>query len=86
MIFQINLVPDRSQILEGGDDMAYEYTNAKGTKYYLHRREVTLRGSGKVQRIYFFAKEPKDGAIDEIPEGYTVVENPRTGLPILKRA
>ncbi|HEX7259306.1 MAG TPA: hypothetical protein VF272_00015 [Candidatus Saccharimonadia bacterium] len=47
-------------------------------------RDVTLKG-GRVQRIYFFAREVKDGAIDELPGGYIVVENPRTGLPILKK-
>ena len=33
--------------------MAYEHTNGKGVKYYLHKSEVTLRG-GKPQTIYFF--------------------------------
>ena len=64
--------------------MAYSHVNSKGTTYYLHSREVTLKG-GRQQRIFFFAKEVKDGAIDEIPEGYIVIENTRTGLPILKR-
>jgi len=47
-------------------------------------RDVTLKG-GRVQRIYFFGREVKDGAIDALPDGYIVVENPRTGLPILKK-
>lgn len=66
--------------------MAYKHTNKKGTDYYLHSRQVTLRGSGKLQTIYFFAREPKDGALDAVPAGYTIVENDRTGLPILKKA
>lgn len=65
--------------------MAYKYTNKKGTDYYLHKREVKLRGSGKNQTIFFFARDVRDGSLDEVPAGYTVVENPRTGLPILKR-
>jgi hypothetical protein len=65
--------------------MAYTHTNSKGQTYYLHQRDVTLKG-GRVQRIYFFAREVKDGSIDALPEGYQVVENPRTGLPILKKA
>ncbi len=64
--------------------MAYTHENSKGQTYYLHQRDVTLKG-GRVQRIYFFAREVKDGAIDALPEGYVVVENPRTGLPILKK-
>ena len=35
--------------------MAYEHTNSKGVTYYLHKKEVTLRG-GKPQTIYFFTK------------------------------
>jgi hypothetical protein len=64
--------------------VAFTHVNSKGQTYYLHQRDVTLKG-GRVQRIYFFAREIKDGAIDALPEGYIVVENPRTGLPILKK-
>lgn len=65
--------------------MAFQHVNSKGQTYYLHRREVTLKG-GRQQTIYFFAREEKDGVIDELPEGYQVVENTKTGLPILKKA
>jgi len=65
--------------------VAFEYTNQKGQKYYLHKREVTLRGSGKKQTIYYFAKITGVNAIDEVPEGFKVVENKRTGLPVLAR-
>ncbi len=64
--------------------MAYQHTNSKGQTYILHQREVTLKG-GRLQTIYFFAKEAKEGAIDELPAGYIVIENTRTGLPILKK-
>jgi hypothetical protein len=65
--------------------MAYSYKNSKDQTYYLHSKEVTLRG-GRLQRIYWFAKEVKeDLALDEIPEGYEVMESQRTGLPILKK-
>ncbi|OGE31875.1 hypothetical protein A2631_01995 [Candidatus Daviesbacteria bacterium RIFCSPHIGHO2_01_FULL_44_29] len=66
--------------------MAFKYTNKKGTDYYLHTQQVTLRGSGKQQTIYFFAREVRNGSLDAVPAGYTVVENDRTGLPILKKA
>ncbi len=64
--------------------MAFAHTNSKGQEYLLHQRDVTLKG-GRIQRIYFFAREVKEGAIDALPAGYVIVENPRTGLPILKK-
>lgn len=70
---------------KGANMAAYQYTNSKGTNYYLHRKEITLRGSGVAQVIYYFAKEAGPDSIENIPQGYMVVENPRTGLPILKR-
>lgn len=64
--------------------MAYEHTNSAGQSYWLHGRDVTLRG-GRVQRIYFFARNARAGAIDALPEGYMVAENARTGLPVLRK-
>jgi hypothetical protein len=54
--------------------MVYEHTNSKGKKYFLH-------GKG---RLFYFSGTQKDNAID-LPEGYDVVENQRTGLPMLKK-
>jgi len=66
--------------------MAFSHTNSRGQEYFLHGKDVTLKG-GRVQRIYFFAREVKpEGALDEVPAGMTIVENERTGLPILKKA
>ena len=45
--------------------MAFSFTNAKGVTYYLHFKDVTLRG-GKKQRIYFFARDVRDGSLDEV--------------------
>jgi len=64
--------------------MAYSYRNSKGKTYFLHSKNVTLKG-GRKQTIYYFAKEAKTGAINELPEGYKVIESKRTGLPILKK-
>jgi hypothetical protein len=65
--------------------VAYSVVSEKsGKTYYLHTRDVTLRG-GRSQTIYFFAQTIKEGAIDELPAGYVVSENPRTGLPLLKK-
>lgn len=65
--------------------MAYSHKNSKGNTYYLHSKEVTLKG-GRKQRIYYFGKEIKPGAVDELPAGYKVKESSRTGLPILAKA
>jgi hypothetical protein len=64
--------------------MAYGFTNSKGVKYYLHFKDVNLKG-GRRQRIYFFARDVRTGALDEVPAGYKVVETERTGMPILKK-
>lgn len=63
--------------------MAFAYTNSKGRTYYLHAKEVALRG-GRQQTIYYFSKEVKPGALHVLPSGKIVVENGKTGLPILK--
>lgn len=54
--------------------------------YTLHKRDVTLKG-GRRQTIYFFARsKPKSGTpIGELPAGYAVGVNKRTGLPYLKK-
>ena len=64
--------------------MAYQHTNTKGQTYFLHSKDVRLR-SGKNQRIYYFAKEVRSEAIEQIPTGFVVVENKKTGLPTLKK-
>ena len=65
--------------------MAYAHTNSRGQTYYLHSKEVELKG-GRKQVIYYFAKEVKPGALDAVPPGKQVVENSKTGLPLLKGA
>ncbi|MEX2228019.1 MAG: hypothetical protein WEB13_00125 [Dehalococcoidia bacterium] len=66
--------------------MAFVTRNSKGQTYYLHSKEVTLRG-GRQQRIYYFAKAEKPGeGLEALPIGFQVSENTRTGLPMLKKA
>lgn len=65
--------------------MAYSVKSKKsGKTYYLHSKEVILAG-GRKQRIYYFAGEIKKNAIDALPDGYEVMENKRTGLPMLRK-
>jgi hypothetical protein len=65
--------------------MAFSYQNAKGVTYYLHGKKVTLK-NGRQQQIYFFARDVRAEALNEVPAGYTVVETKRTGMPVLKKA
>ncbi|MCX6802689.1 MAG: hypothetical protein NT067_06285 [Candidatus Diapherotrites archaeon] len=53
--------------------MVCEHTNSKGKKYYLHQ-------SG---RLMYFSGDPKKGI--DLPAGMTIVENQRTGLPMVKK-
>lgn len=66
--------------------MAYKFTNSRGQDYFLHRTEVKLRGSGKNQTLYYFARQTGPKGIDEVPSGFKVIEAQKTGLPILKKA
>ena len=64
--------------------MAFSYTNAKGQTYHLHGKKVRLK-NGREQQIYYFARDVRDGALDEVPEGYEVMETKRTGMPVLRK-
>lgn len=67
------------------DAPALRHQNSKGQTYYLHGKEVTLQNRRR-QQIYYFARAPKPGeTVDALPDGYEIGENPRTGLPFLKR-
>ncbi len=60
--------------------MAYEQDG-----YTLHAREVELKGGHK-QIVYFFSKRaPKSGYPVDLPDGYAVAVNKRTGLPYLRK-
>jgi hypothetical protein len=65
--------------------MAYNVKSKKsGKTYYLHSKDVKLAG-GRNQRIFYFAGDIRDGSVDELPAGYEVMENSRTGLPMLRK-
>lgn len=62
-----------------------KYVNAKkGQTYYLHKKMVTLK-NGITRPIFFFARDIRDGAVHEMPEGYEIVETERTGMPVLRK-
>lgn len=54
--------------------MVFEYKNSKGKTYILHQK-------GK---LYYFSSQQKENAID-LPQGYKIIENNKTGLPMLKK-
>jgi hypothetical protein len=65
--------------------MAYSVKSKKsGKNYFLHSKDVILKG-GRKQRIFYFAGEAKEGSLNELPAGYEVMENKRTGLPMLRK-
>lgn len=53
--------------------MGHFHVNKKGVKYWLHSR-------GK---LFFFSKNEAESI--DLPAGYHVVENERTGLPMIKK-
>ena len=54
------------------------YKSEKGVKWWLHMKQQGKR------KLYFFSKNPID-ALPSLPPGYEVFENPRTGLPMLRK-
>lgn len=64
--------------------MAYSHTNSKGVTYYLNSKAVVLRG-GKEQTIYYFSKDERPEAVQDLPAGMEVNENPRNGFLTVKR-
>ena len=65
--------------------MAYSVKSKKsGKTYYLHTKEVILAGNRK-QRIYYFSGKQESNSLDSLPTWYEVIENARTGLPMLRK-
>jgi len=59
--------------------MPVSYTNRKGYTYYL------CQGMSKTGKLrYYFAREPKDGSPDQIPEGYRISESVNGVVSLVK--
>ena len=54
------------------------YKTKTGKKFWLHIKE---KGKSK---LFYFSKDPA-GALNGLPGGYEVVENPKTMMPFLKK-
>ncbi len=60
-----------------------EHKNSKGVQYYLNCKKVKF--GGKMRDLYYFSKTKRpDTYCEAMPEGYTIFENKKTGLPMLK--
>ncbi|MCX6981460.1 MAG: hypothetical protein NTV08_12005 [Verrucomicrobia bacterium] len=65
--------------------MAFTTVSKKsGKTYHLHARLQKLKGGQEVT-LYYFGGEAKAGAIDAVPAGMEIIENERTGLPMLRK-
>jgi hypothetical protein len=62
----------------------FTHTNAKGTVYHLNSKTIT-RSTGNSTTLYYFSKDERPEATD-LPTGYEVGENSRTGMPYVKRS
>ena len=58
--------------------MGLEHKNSKGKTYFLHSQVMKNKST-----LYFFSKK-SENSID-LPDGYKIIENPKTGLPMLKK-
>lgn len=59
--------------------MPVTYTNRKGQTYYL------CQGKTKTGKLhYYFAREPKEGSPDQIPEGYQISESVNGVVSLVK--
>jgi len=60
-----------------------EHKNSKGVIYYLNCKNVKF--GGKMRDLYYFSKAKRpETYCENLPEGYTIIENKKTGLPLLK--
>jgi hypothetical protein len=64
--------------------MAYSVTSKKtGKEYFLHAKTTATKGGERT--IYYFAGQVGEGALEALPDAYTVTESEKTGLPLLKK-
>jgi len=58
--------------------VGFEHKNSRGQTYYLHSQEMKNK-----RTLYFFSKKSEGST--GLPPGYSIIENPKTGLPMLKK-
>lgn len=62
-----------------GEFMVYTYGDWK-----LHEIVINVRNAGPRTMYFFSKKKPKKGTPCDMPEGYEILVNQKTGLPVLK--
>jgi hypothetical protein len=78
-------VDPASRVTQASGVGGYTHVSRRQT-WYLHGRTLLLPGR-RERRIFYFAREPRPGELlDQVPAGYQVVENSRTGMRLLKRS
>lgn len=60
-----------------------EFSNSKGIKWYLHKKQ-TIIGRNRVEVTTYFFKKEKGEGYTNLPIGYKVSET-KTGLPVIKK-
>jgi ribosomal protein S13 len=74
--FHKDEVPEQKQ----KETKAYRYGD-----YALYRKEIKV-GPGKKRTIHFFSRtEPEDGGPVDLPDGYEVKVNKKTGVPYIRK-
>jgi hypothetical protein len=65
--------------------MAYSVISKKsGKTFFLHCKQRILK-NGKTLPFYYFATTQGEGAVDNVPEGYEVLQSEKMALPMLKK-
>lgn len=63
----------------------FSVVSKNGSRYYLHKKAVSLRG-GKMVDVFFFTKHKQAKyAVPTMPKGYSILENPRNGFLTIRR-
>lgn len=64
--------------------MVFSVVNKAGKKFYLHKRDVVFDQGGSFPNYYFSACR-EDNVVYEFPEGYEIIEDDDSGLPIIRK-
>ena len=64
---------------------AYTYSTGSQT-WYLHAGSRAAPGSRQLRVFYFARQQRPEESVPELPPGFEVTVNPRTGMPLLRRS
>ena len=87
---------EENPIIKGDEQESYDADKMSDSKlkeikgfrhreYTLYKKEIEIK-SGKKRTVRFFSKaEPEEGEPIELPKGYKIKENKKTGVPYLTK-